>query len=267
MTEERPQYVTVSFSGGKDSTAMLLHMVELGEHIDEVLTCDTGMEFPAMYEHIARVHAILDEHGIKHTVLKAPHPFEWYMFEKEIPSDKYGLKHGFGWPTPMIRWCTGWLKRDVLTAHLKEIRKDYDLVQCIGLAADEVKRLERDNNTQKTHRHPLVEWGWTEADCLQYCYDRGFDWGGLYKIFHRVSCWCCPLQAVGELRNLWKYYPELWAKLEEMDERLRDDGIGYKGLFKRAPEGVKGYAKRFEKEARAERAQTTLISYIEEGEE
>ena len=48
-------YHVVSFSGGKDSTAMLLHMPELGMPIDEVVTVDTGMEFPAMYRHIATI--------------------------------------------------------------------------------------------------------------------------------------------------------------------------------------------------------------------
>ena len=76
-------------------------------------------------------------------------------------------------------------------------------------------------NTIRTpeHRHPLAEWGWTEADCLKYCYSHGFDWGGLYEIFHRVSCWCCPLQSLEELRNLRKHFPDLWAKLLDMEHR------------------------------------------------
>lgn len=47
-----PDLHIVSFSGGKDSTAMLLHMMELGMQIDIVLYCDTWMEFPAMYRHV-----------------------------------------------------------------------------------------------------------------------------------------------------------------------------------------------------------------------
>ena len=42
----------VSLSGGKDSTAMLLLMLERGWPIDAVLNADTGMEFPEMYEHL-----------------------------------------------------------------------------------------------------------------------------------------------------------------------------------------------------------------------
>lgn len=58
----------------------------------------------------------------------------------------------------------------------------------------------------------------TEADCLQYCKELGFDWNGLYDRFRRVSCWICPLQSLSELRKLWEFYPELWAKLRHYDE-------------------------------------------------
>ena len=89
----------------------------------------------------------------------------------------------------------------------------------VGLAADVQKRLERGQNKNKSHRHPLVEWGWKEADALQYCYDHGYDWEGLYKIFKRVSCWCCPLQPIPELRKLYHNFPNLWQKLKELDSK------------------------------------------------
>jgi len=46
------QFHAVSLSGGKDSTALLLLMIERGMPIDMVLFADTGMEFPEMYAHI-----------------------------------------------------------------------------------------------------------------------------------------------------------------------------------------------------------------------
>ena len=45
----------VSFSGGKDSTAMLLMMIEKKMQIDEIIFCDTTVEFPQMIEHIDQV--------------------------------------------------------------------------------------------------------------------------------------------------------------------------------------------------------------------
>ena len=43
---------SVSVSGGKDSTALLLLMIERGSPIDVVLYADTGMEFPEMKEYM-----------------------------------------------------------------------------------------------------------------------------------------------------------------------------------------------------------------------
>ena len=260
----KPKYVTVSFSGGKDSTAMLLHMMEIGEHIDEVINVDTGMEFPAMYEHIDRVRKVVEEHGIKMTILRAPYTFEQLMTEKVVKSDKWGDYHGYGWPSMAIRWCTRHLKLDVMNKHLRGLREEYDLVQCIGLAADEFKRLDRAHNQQEGHRHPLAEWGWTERDALEYCKSLGYDWGGLYDKFDRVSCWCCPLQGINELRMLYSDYPELWAELQRLDDKLalvREGDNKVVSVKFRHDYSVTDLTKRFAREAKAQRDQRTLDTF------
>lgn len=225
-------YVLVSFSGGKDSTAMLLHMIELGEQIDEVINVDTGMEFPDMYTHIERIKRIVKENGIKYIELRADHPYEWYLLEKPIESKKWGDHIGYGWPSVKCRWCTKHMKTELLNQYLKPLKEQYNVIQCIGLASDEVRRLSRPNNQKKNHRHPLVEWGWTEDDALRYCIEHGYDWNGLYQHFRRVSCWCCPLSGMNELRNLWRYYPDLWKKLEEWEAILSEPDRGQKYRFK-----------------------------------
>lgn len=214
-------YIVASFSGGKDSTAMVLHMIELGEHIDEVVCCDTYKEFPAMYRHIEKVKKVIEDAGIKFTMLKAEHDFDWWMFDREVERKNPELSHltGHGWPNSRIRWCTAKLKINPIKKYFTEMRKHHNVIQCKGLAADEGYRFDRVHNQDPNHRHPLLEWGWTEADCLKYCYDHGYDWEGLYEIFSRVSCWCCPLQPVGELQKLRKHFPELWQQLREMDKR------------------------------------------------
>jgi len=40
----------LNFSGGKDSTAMLLRMIDKGRRPDKIVFADTGMEFPEMYD-------------------------------------------------------------------------------------------------------------------------------------------------------------------------------------------------------------------------
>lgn len=206
----KPDLHVVKFSGGKDSTAMLLRMKELGMRIDVILFCDTTVEFPAMYDHVKKVEEYV---GIPITVLKSDNDFEYYLLEHTIKRRKGGTIQGYPFPTATMRWCTRALKLDVVNKYQRKMTKDYNIIEYVGLAADEQYRLERDINKIENVRHPLVEWGWTEADALQYCYDKGFDFGGLYKLFGRVSCWCCPLQPLSELRVLRKEFPDLWNKL------------------------------------------------------
>lgn len=213
----------VSFSGGKDSTAMLLHMMELEMQIDIVLYCDTWMEFPAMYRHVEKIKKIVEDAEIKFVTLKNPKSFKYLMLEhqpkrRKSTQEKLGVNpKGYSWAGSRSRWCTSRLKTDLLKKYRSELRNKYDVVEYVGIACDEQYRLERESNQQ--HEHPLVDWGWTEKDALQYCYDKGFDWEGLYEYFSRVSCWCCPLQSLAELRKLRKHFPDLWHELKEMDNQ------------------------------------------------
>ena len=51
----KPEKYVLSLSGGKDSTAMLLRLLEEKRPVDLILFCDTGLEFPQMYEHTLTV--------------------------------------------------------------------------------------------------------------------------------------------------------------------------------------------------------------------
>lgn len=219
MTEEI--FHSVSLSGGKDSTAMLLLLIERGMPIHQVVFADTGMEFPEMYAHLEKVDAkLFKERGIHITVLRHPKGFEYLMFDepKQKPScierrKRDGVPlYGNGWPGIKVRWCTGQLKTHLINKEVNRIKGKYRAVHYVGIAYDEKHRC-------KDAKYPLVEWGITEEQALQICYERGFDFGGLYEIYHRASCWCCPFQRIGELRQLRQYHPDLWVKLRELDER------------------------------------------------
>jgi len=221
----KPEYWILSLSGGKDSTAMALEWLDRHQKdpfaypLHEIIYCDVGMEFPAMMRHIDRLKTIFSEAGIRFTCLKSEHSFAYWMLEYQPKhhDPKWNQYRGRSWPSAHERWCSSELKREVLRKYLAPLRHQYSVIQLVGLAADETKRLQRKNN--QNHRHPVAEWGWTEADCLQYCYERGFDWEGLYRIFHRVSCWCCPLKSLPELQQLRKHFPDLWARLLDMEHR------------------------------------------------
>lgn len=219
MSDKQKLYVA-SFSGGKDSTAMVLKLIQEKWPLDIILFCDTGLEFPGMYKHIDQVEK---DCGMKITRVKSQYDFDYLLTEHKhirgVRSNNIKILKGFGWPISRMRWCTGWLKDEPIRKYFKSIKGDYEVIQYIGVAADETKRLERARHQARNKIFPLVEWNMTEADCLKFCIDRGYTWDGLYDQFKRVSCWCCSLQPLESLRTLYFEYPELWKKMDQLDEQ------------------------------------------------
>lgn len=233
-------YYIASFSGGKDSTAMVLRLIEERKPLDEVINIDTSVEFPAMYEHIAEIRRFVQIHGIKFTTIKAEHDFEYYLLEHPVKprNPKYKPHKGYGFPMVVGRWCTRRLKTEPVEKYLKTF-KDVNVIEYIGFASDEPKRI----IIRPDRAYPLVDWGMTEKDCLEYCFDRGYDFGGLYEHMDRVSCWCCPLSSLKSLKVLWKYYPELWAKLENWEKMIGERDVKFTRRY-----SVAELTERFKKE-------------------
>lgn len=75
---------TLSLSGGKDSTFLLLELIRRGTPPDECVFFDTGWEFPQMYRHMDRLRALCEENGIEFTVLHPAKSFDYLMFEKPV---------------------------------------------------------------------------------------------------------------------------------------------------------------------------------------
>ena len=186
----------LNFSGGKDSLDLLIEMRERGEDIHSVVTFDTGWEFPHMYAHLAQVEKTLD---IKIVRLAYHRSFD-------------ELLQRYGWPSISGWWCKA-AKRDTLNKYARQVAKETgkEVVHCIGIAADETKRLKQNGPFKK--RYPLNEWGITEADALRNCQAHGFTWGGLYDVFHRVSCRLCSERGLSGSRLLRRHYPEIWEEI------------------------------------------------------
>jgi len=217
----------VSLSDGKDSTAMLHMMLDRGEKIHSVIFFDTGWEFPEMVAHIDLVEK---KTGVEVIRLSPKKNFEHWMYNQRMISRKGYLKGevhriGNGWPSPMRRWCTR-QKVDTINKYVKTVD---DPISCVGIAACETHRI-KDNNGKILKRYPLIEYGVTEEEAITYCKSLGYNWGGLYDIFNRVSCWCCPLQGLNDLRKLRKYRPNLWSELREMDMRQPRHNPGFKDM-------------------------------------
>ena len=216
----------VNMSGGKDSTAMLLRMLEEGVKVKHALFFDTGWEFPEMEAHLEKLAAYT---GVQIRRLRPHKSFDYHMTAKPIVKRNGKMQYGQGWPSIKRRWCT---KYKVLAleaaARALSYTEKLPIVQCIGFSFDEIDRAERMANRARTSteiiraRFPLIEWRMSERDCLDYCYKRGFRWDGLYDVFSRVSCFCCPLQGKGSLAALKSNYPRLFNRMLKMEDRISE---------------------------------------------
>lgn len=197
-------------SWGKDSTAMLITLIESNEPLDEVIFYNTGVEFEAIYKVRDKfIKEYLNPKNIKYTELKPKRPFFETMYNHPYKAKSGKIKKGYGWCGGRCRWGT--------TEKVKAMSKyqNKNTIQYIGIAFDEEKRYKR---LQKNKKAPLYEKGITEKQALKICYEHGYDFDGLYKVLDRVSCWCCRNKNLKELKAYKKYLPEYYKKLKELEE-------------------------------------------------
>jgi len=98
-------------------------------------------------------------------------------------------------------------------------------VECIGYSSDEIHRTKRPEIQKKKWqiRYPLIENNFSGKDALKYCRSLGYDWDGLYNVFNRVSCFCCPKAGQKRIDKLKANFPGLYEKYLELDEIANRD--------------------------------------------
>ena len=202
-------------SFGKDSTCMILMLIEKKYPLDEAVFFNTGMEFEAIYHVQDMVVPYLQQMGIRYTELHPEKPFLWNMLERPVCKRGTDIVHQYGYSwCGVCRWGTS-IKLNSLGKYTR------DAVNYVGLAADEEHRFMRGNLHGRCL--PLAEWGMTEKDALNYCYSLGIRWEEngipLYDILDRVSCWFCGNKNLKELRNIRKYLPAYWERLKELQRK------------------------------------------------
>jgi phosphoadenosine phosphosulfate reductase len=185
--------VAVSVSGGKDSLATLLLVLEAGFRPKLIFT-DTGLEFPETLENVARTA-------------------EKYQLElvKESAGDAFwrAIEH-FGPPAKDFRWCCKTCKLGPM-ANL--IRKNFPegVLSFIGQRQYESsQRYEKGN----VWRNPWVPGqigaspiqNWPSLLVWLYLFQQKAEHNALYeKGLERIGCWLCPATDMGEFADIEKY--------------------------------------------------------------
>lgn len=203
----------LSLSYGKDSLACLGAIERLGWPLDrivhaEVWATDTiPADLPPMVEFKAKADRIIkDRWGIEVEHTRGPLTYEQAFYRvlggKKRPGEIYG------WPFPGVPYCNSGVKMPPL------LKIGKGNIQYIGIAADEPNRF---HNLTDTKKSPLVEAGWDEAYCRQWCEENDL-LSPIYTTATRGGCWFCHNQVVNQLRLLRKNYPDLWSLMLKWDK-------------------------------------------------
>lgn len=212
-----------SLSGGKDSLAMVLKILELNYPLDEVVYFDIGVEFYSIRNNIDKLKPILESKEIVLTILTPKEPFVYCMIEKPIKKRNGEIQCGYKWCGGCARWGTT-LKLEAIRNHNAKYG-DEMIVEYVGVASDERERINRERHGNRVKLYPLVEWEMTEKDCLEYCYSKGWHWNEngyeLYDLLDRVSCKYCKNKNLKELRNIYHFMPDVWQELKDLQDKVQ----------------------------------------------
>lgn len=187
-----------------------------------------------MIEFKKKADAIIKERwGLEVEHYRANEPFESHFYRIRTNKAKSNAGIMYGWPMRNGPWCNSDLKMSALRAGINEKRN----IVYIGIAADEPNRF---HNLTDTKKSPLVEAGWTENVCREWCEKNGL-LSPIYTTATRGGCWFCHNQGVNQLRLLRKNYPEYWALMLKWD---RDSQV----TFRADGKAVHDFDRRFQME-------------------
>jgi len=158
--------LAAAFGGGTNSTAMLCGFMERGIVPDLILFADTGSEMPETYAHVLEMDTqcrLWWGKGIE-TVAKL-YQGQFEGLEKEclrggkLPALAYGS-----------RACSMKYKHEPQNRRLKAEMKARGVevaTRAIGFDAMESHRNRPSTDKWAVNWYPLMEWGWTRADCIE----------------------------------------------------------------------------------------------------
>lgn len=225
-----------SCSFGKDSIATILLALENNEPLDRVVFAEVMFDHERgisgeIPEHIEWIYSTaipkLESMGVKVDVVKAKKDYVSFFVNAVGGGRHKGKIYGFplGGKCAINREC----KLNPIHKYYGQFKKDYDIIQYVGIALDEPKRIPRLNVTGK-HIHKvslLVKYKYTEAMAKEKCLEYGL-LSPIYQTGTRGGCWFCPNIKYNTFARFKKAHPLLWADLMKLSTTPNLTSYGFK---------------------------------------
>lgn len=170
----------LSLSFGKDSMAFLIEVLKRHLPLHYVIFCDikfdanTSGEHPLMAEWIPQAEKTLkDKFGVEVIHLTAKKNFTEQFYTVKQKGNHNGRLYGY--PYTIGAWCNARLKLNPINDFIKRLLKTDSVVEYIGIAKDEPKRLERykELETENHHYITLADLNIDESQAMEICKEHG----------------------------------------------------------------------------------------------
>ncbi|MFE5077637.1 adenine nucleotide alpha hydrolase family protein [Streptomyces halstedii] len=224
---DQPRFRALSLGAGvQSSTLLALSADGILPKVDYAIFADTGWEPKAVYAHLDR---------LEEEVAKPARIPVLRVSSGNIRSDALNPDHRFasmplhilnkdGRPGMTRRQCTGEYKIKPIKQKVREllghpypsrIPKGMFVEQWVGISTDEFHRAKDAGVQYMRNWHPLLDLGWSRADCVRYLTSLGL------ADTPKSSCLGCPFHGNAQWRHIRDTSPSEWADVVEFDAAIR----------------------------------------------
>ena len=182
------EQIVISFSGGKDSTAVADIVVRALSNPSLVhIFGNTTLEFSTTLAYAARY--------------RENHPLAIFQTAVNNEQNFFAVCKDIGPPARMMRWCCSMFKTGPLSRVLTGLYRNQHILTFYGIRKSEslsrskYNRIEDDSNSLKIRQQTVASpiFFWKDADVWLYILSRQLDFNEAYRLgYDRVGCWCCP---------------------------------------------------------------------------
>ena len=189
----------LSLSGGKDSTALAIHMRDRVPDMEYVF-CDTDKELKETYEYLDKLEHFL---GKKIVRLRDDRGFDHWL-----------QVYGGYLPSSRMRWCTRMLK-------IKPFEKyvgDDPVLMYVGIRADEDRTAYVSSKPNITAVYPFRDEGIAIDDVQHILEESGIGLPSYYDWRTRSGCYFCFFQRKAEWVGLLEHHPDLFEEAKRYEK-------------------------------------------------
>lgn len=208
--------MVISFSGGKDSSAMLVYLCEKYPSIKKHLVwADTGFEHEGLFEWNKK---IASKFNLAVHRVANPNKTLLEMVERRKI-----------FPSPKCRQCTSNLKRGPIETWVRQNVRSKNIIMCSGLRAEESRQRAKlepvkiDTSMTNSKREVydfLPIHHWQESEVKDFLKNSGVDLHPCYDYLSRLSCRVCIFNQKRELQSIKTNDPEAFNAICELEEKI-----------------------------------------------